>query len=659
MPVKSTLSLRARLIVAFVAIVVGVLALAAVAGIVRFDTMMSQQAETTAQTSMNVAHGLLTDEIADVKSAVIETSRSGMVGLADTTSPSFASDLIHQADLVGLTYLAVVSRDGTVRATSLGSEPYVTDWAQMKTWAASGTESNGLALVPEAELAVLGLDDDLQLEVKETPNGTVVAGEEQGALCIVAVSPIQGGAVVGVRVLKLRHWLVDSVVAKMGGTSTLFQGGVRISTTVRNAEGQRAVGTVVSDEVRSVVLEKGEPFSGEAFVVSREYITSYAPLRDLDDVMVGMLYVGVDKAPYAAATRAFAIQFGGVIALALALALVGALVMSHSLSLPLTAMTEAAGQIATGDLTVQVPAEGYREIRTLGQSFNAMTGALHGIIGQVDDSVRQLRSVAGEITAASRTSSEHASGQASSVAQTTATLEELTRSFQSVADGARRVLHVAEDALESAQGGMVTVDRAHDAMDQLAAGAQDMSNAASSMGAVTDEITEMTNTIAGIAGQTKILALNAAIEAARAGEAGRGFAVVSSEIRSLAETVAKSAARIADVVSGIQEASSRLQQAADRQTSLSDSSVASGQESREAFGLIVQQMEDTAKAAREIAEATVQQTRASDQLVDAMHQVSLSSTETAVAARQLTDSADLVEAEAENLLQGLTRFKTR
>jgi methyl-accepting chemotaxis protein len=297
------------------------------------------------------------------------------------------------------------------------------------------------------------------------------------------------------------------------------------------------------------------------------------------------------------------------------------------------------------------------EARQLGDAFNAMADGLRGVLTNAADASDGLGKVAKDISVAAEASADGSSRQASAVAQATATLEELSRSFNSVAEGAGHVLQIAEDSLETADTGRDTIDAGNRNMEELSQGSGEVRAAAEAMAGVAADITEMTSMISGIAEQTKILALNAAIEAARAGEAGLGFGVVSTEIRALADSVSASAGRISGLVSGIQEASTRLIKTAGSQESLSHKGVGDSHATRDSFDEIYARMSDTAAAAREIAAAAAQQRTASEQLVQAMQEVSSSTSESASTAQQLAASAKVVEEEADDLREGMGKYR--
>jgi two-component system NtrC family sensor kinase len=83
------------------------------------------------------------------------------------------------------------------------------------------------------------------------------------------------------------------------GTTTIFLGDLRISTNVMDKEGNRAIGTRAMKEVYEQVFEKGMPWVQRAFVVDDWYITAYEPIRDIQDKIIGMLYVGMLESKYA------------------------------------------------------------------------------------------------------------------------------------------------------------------------------------------------------------------------------------------------------------------------------------------------------------------------------------------------------------------------
>ncbi|MCX5827810.1 MAG: Cache 3/Cache 2 fusion domain-containing protein [Deltaproteobacteria bacterium] len=102
--------------------------------------------------------------------------------------------------------------------------------------------------------------------------------------------------------------VVDEVTRLVGETATVFQrmnekgDMIRVATTVKDAEGRRAIGTYIPavaaggkpNPVTAAIL-KGKTYHGRAFVVNTWYLTAYEPIKDKTGHLVGMLYVGVKQ----------------------------------------------------------------------------------------------------------------------------------------------------------------------------------------------------------------------------------------------------------------------------------------------------------------------------------------------------------------------------
>jgi two-component system NtrC family sensor kinase len=124
------------------------------------------------------------------------------------------------------------------------------------------------------------------------------------------------------------------------------------------------------------VLMKGEEFTGEAFVVNQDYITRYRPLRDHQGQVVGILYVGAEKASFQRLLDSFQREVYLIAGATILLAIFIAIPVAWSISRPLSHLAEATRKVAQGDWSVRVPLNGFREMRTLAGSFNIMVETL-------------------------------------------------------------------------------------------------------------------------------------------------------------------------------------------------------------------------------------------------------------------------------------------
>jgi PAS domain-containing protein len=92
---------------------------------------------------------------------------------------------------------------------------------------------------------------------------------------------------------------VDAFLRKTGAIATVFvldgDEFVRVTTSLRDAKGARAVGTVLAkDSPAMASLKQGMPFSGKVRLMDREFMTRYVPLRSSAGKVVGALFVGLD-----------------------------------------------------------------------------------------------------------------------------------------------------------------------------------------------------------------------------------------------------------------------------------------------------------------------------------------------------------------------------
>jgi len=160
------------------------------------------------------------------------------------------------------------------------------------------------------------------------------------------------------------------------GTATIFQGDLRVSTNVMNADGSRAIGTLVSSEVYDAVLNQGKRWVGEAFVVNATYITAYEPIRDLMGNIIGILYVGVLKQPFDDVLQRTLAAFLGITFLGIVMIVFASIYLARRFSSPLTQLQWISKQIAEGNYTHDFAVRGPVEIEQLGRSLNQMSKQL-------------------------------------------------------------------------------------------------------------------------------------------------------------------------------------------------------------------------------------------------------------------------------------------
>jgi methyl-accepting chemotaxis protein len=187
-----------------------------------------------------------------------------------------------------------------------------------------------------------------------------------------------------------------------------------------------------------------------------------------------------------------------------------------------------------GDLTRMINTDGDDVVSNMGSGLDEFFTDLSRQISEIGCSSMTLSAAAEELDATSREMGNNADQSLKLAGDVADAAKEVSGNVSSVAEGT-----------ETLEKGMVTIASNAQEANTISQEAEELAGKASDavnlLGISSAEISQVIKVISSISEQTNLLALNATIEAARAGEAGAGFAVVANEVKELARETEKSA----------------------------------------------------------------------------------------------------------------------
>jgi len=409
MRTPSIRSIQSQLIIYFAAAILVPATITTLVGMKLIYDQVFTRAETKTLSDLNSAREILRTKLSQIESITRLTAvRSLVVEAVGRGDRAFLQrDLSRTLQRERLDILTVLDSSGAVIARGRNASLYG-DRLQDDPFCEMAFKTRqrvaGIDIVPARDLAKDSPDLVRQAAMDITPTPLAKPRErlhESSGMMLKAAVPVlnENGRLIGILVggvlLNRNFEIVDKIkeVVHEGevykgqeiGTATIFQDDLRISTNVKNADGSRAISTLVSAEVNDAVLVNGQRWVGEAFVVNAWYIAAYEPLRDIAGRIVGILYVGILRQPFDDVLWNTLAIFGGSAAAGMLLLVFIAVHQARRISRPLKTLEDAARLIADGDFNRDVVVHAPVEIEHLAGSINRMAKKLEAEKNELEE----------------------------------------------------------------------------------------------------------------------------------------------------------------------------------------------------------------------------------------------------------------------------------
>ena len=349
----------------------------------------------------------------------------------------------------------------------------------------------------------------------------------------------------------------------------------------------------------------------------------------------------------------------------LALVAVGYLIVAFAagwiirdITKPLNDVVAMAGQIASGDLTVNIAAvERTDEMGGLLRTLNRMVRSLTDIVSQVQNSGLQVNTSVNQISVTGKQQQATATEIATTATEIGATAKEISATSLELVNMMKDATAVAEDTATLAGKGQEGLARMRETMTQLTSSATLIQSKLGVLNEKAGNINQVVTTITKIADRTNLLSLNAAIEAEKAGEYGRGFSVVATEIRRLADQTAVATYDIEQMVKEVQAAVTAGTLGMDQREQDIRNGVKEVQAVSAQLAQIIQQVQALAPRFELVNSGMQSQATGGQQISDSLTQLTKAVHQTAQSLEQSNQAIEQLKSTAYALREGVARFK--
>jgi methyl-accepting chemotaxis protein WspA len=347
--------------------------------------------------------------------------------------------------------------------------------------------------------------------------------------------------------------------------------------------------------------------------------------------------------------------------LAITVSIVGAYILSRSLSGQINEVIQVADRLSRGDFSQRLIDEKRNtdEIGKLMVSFQKMTHTLNDLLEQVQRASLQVTTSCLQLGRSGNQLEGSITRQNDATHQVTSAAQEIAATSGQLVQTMENVSALSQNTAQTASSNQEDLIQMEGTMRRLADSTQSISTKLGTISEKANNINAIVATITKVADQTNLLSLNAAIEAEKAGEYGLGFSVVAKEIRRLADQTAIATIDIEQMVKEMQSAVSTGVMEMDKFTQEVGQGVNDVGTIISQLGQVIEQVQDLTPRFESVNQGMELQAESATQISESMIQLSNTSQETGEALIAIKSAISELTIAEQDLQRELSRFKVR